>query len=217
MPAKSLSLNIPDVPPYDRAESWFESFVGNNLIALVEVCQFRRFWFTRYGAVGHGKHILFRFEVDDLASVAANIEELKNKFELGSEGYGDYDYAGDIGRGEGSRFMGTNTRHQDSSRRGSAAFDFLHVSARLFLDCLSGPDDAGYFQLERETNSKFSVETSMEQFHHLFCNLSCVPTFIAIAAHPGLPGHQVMSYEEFKSVSNNKSGWTLIALSRVTF
>ena len=36
MAVKSLSLIIPDVSPYDRQDSWFQSFVGNNLIPIVE-------------------------------------------------------------------------------------------------------------------------------------------------------------------------------------
>lgn len=217
MPVKSLSLTIPDSPPYDQAGSWFESFAGNELLPLVEENQFARFWFTRYGGVGHGKHILFRFEVDDLASVESQITDLRSKFPAGPDGYKDYDYSGDIGRGERSRFLGRNSRHQDSARRGGIAFDFLHAAARLFLDCLTGPDSGGYFQLEPETTSSFSVATSMEQFHHLFCNLSGVPTFIAITVHPELPGHQVMSYEEFKGAANRDGRWQLVQRVRVGF
>lgn len=217
MTVKSLSLTIPDNPPYDRAESWFESFAGNDLLPIIESCPFNRFWFTRYGAVGSGKHILFRFEIDDLSSVEAHVNALMKKFPLGPLEYTEYDYGGDIGRGERSRFLGNNTRHQDQNLRGSIAFDFLHATARLFLDCLTGPDQQGYYQLEPETTSKFSVVTSMEQFHHLFCNLTGVPTFVAITAHPKLPGHQVMSYEEFKGVSNRDQGWQLIQRVRVVY
>ena len=178
---------------------------------------FRRFWFTRYGTVGHGKHILFRFETDDLPAIEPYITALQASFSPGRDGYTDYDYAGDLGRGEQSRLLGDNIRHQDPARRGDIAFDFLHASARLLLDCLTGPDADGYFQLEPETSSGFSVETSLEQFHHLFCNMTCVPTYMVIAAHPNHPDGEVMSWEDFKKVSNNDHRWQVVQRGRINF
>jgi hypothetical protein len=217
MAVKSLSLVVPDQVPYDRAESWFESFVGNQLLPIIERGVLRRNWFTRYGSVGGGKHILFRYEADDLASVAAEIKALEARFPAGPEGHTDYDVAGDIGQGEGSRFLGSNNRQQDRSRRGDVAFDFLHASASLFLDCLSGPDNQGYWQLERETTSGFSVETSLEQFHHLFCNMTAVPTFVVVASHPEVIGDQVLSRIQFADLVNKDRRWTMRYMGRVTF
>jgi len=217
MAIKSVSLIIPDHAPYDGPDSWFESFVGNDLLPVIERSELRRFWFSRYGAVGSGKHILFRFETDDLQAVEAQLEALRSKFSLGPEGYTDYDYPADIGRGAGSRFLGSNSRHQDHGRRGEVAFDFLHASARLFLDCLSGPDAQGYFRLERERTSGFSVETSMEQFHHLFCNMTGVPTFIVIASRPGSSGHHLMSYHQFKGETSRDPTWRLVDRFPVVF
>jgi hypothetical protein len=96
-----------------------------------------------------------------------------------------YDVSEDIGRGQESRFLGEDAKHQSASRRGDIAFSFLHASACLMLDCLVGPDASGYFRLESETKSGFSRETSLEQYLHLFCNMTCVPTFIAIGLPPG--------------------------------
>lgn len=217
MASKSVSLSIPDDPPYDRQENWYESFVGRDLAPVIDSGRFRRYWFTRYGAIGQRKHILFRFDANDLEAAEESLSPLRAKFRLGPGGYTDYDIAGDIGRGEKSRFLGNNGRHQDAARRGDIAFDFLHASARLFIDCLTGPDDEGYWCLEPEKTSGFSVATSLEQFHHLFCNLSNVPTWIVICAHPGLPGHHVMSFEEFKVAANNDKSWNLIQLVRATF
>lgn len=217
MPVRSLSLAVPDTPPYDRAESWFETFAGNHLLPLVGGGQFRRFWFTRYGAVGQGKHILFRYDVEDVQTVASDIAVLEGRFSPGPSGHTDYDVTGDIGRGEGSRFLGQNNRHQDHAARGELAFDFLHASARLFLHSLAGPDPNGYWQLEPETSSTFSTETSLEQYHHLFCNMTSVPTFVVVAAHPEVIGDQVLSLIQFARLQNQDRRWSLRHMRRVDF
>jgi hypothetical protein len=216
MPFKSLHLYIPDVPPYDRQETWFESFVGANLLPIIERNVLRRFWFTRYGAVGAGKNIQFRYEIDDPATVAADIARLEATFPDGAHEHVDYDPTGDIGRGEGSRFMGANTRHQNYQARGDIAFDFLHASARLFLHCLSGPDRDGYWQLEQEQVSRFNVLTTMEQFHHLFCNMTGVPTFVAVASHPQ-HGGRILSLIDGSMFCEQNREWTLGQPIRVLF
>lgn len=216
MPAKSLDLVIPDAPPFDRPDSWFESFVGNHLLPVVESAPLKRFWFTRYGGVGGKKWVLFRFECDDLSQVQPRVDRLLETFPPGDSGYADYDYASDIGEGERSRFLGANGRHHDKEKRGDLAFDFLHAAAKLFLDGLAGPDPGGYFAREPETASGFSRETSLEQFHHLFCNMTGVPSFVAEAEHPE-HGNHLLSLITFAMVRGRDERWNLIRLARVNF
>lgn len=216
MPVKSLDLIIPDTAPFDKHENWFESFVGRHIRPVVASSTLKRFWFSRYGQVGAGKSIRFRFEFDDLSLVQSEIDQLLKIFPVGNSGYADYDYASDIGEGEGSRFLGVNGRHQDKGLRGELAFDFLHASARLFLDCLAGPDSAGYFKKEPETSSGFSVETSLEQFHHLFCNMTAVPTFVVEAEHP-LYGKHLLSLITFAMLQGQDPTWQGIRREKVNF
>ncbi len=216
MPAKSLDLIIPDRPPYDRPDSWFESFVGNHLLPIIQSAPLKRFWFTRYGGVGGKKWILFRFECDDPAEMQPYVDQLLEAFPLGGSGYGDYDVASDIGEWEGSRFLGANGRHHDKKRRGELAFDFLHAAARLYLDALAGPDAGGYFVREPETTSGFSQETSLEQFHHLFCNMTGVPSFVAEAEHPE-HGNHLLSVLTFAMLRNQDARWNLKRIARVNF
>lgn len=215
MPSKQIQLFIPDTKPYDVQNNWFETFAGTKLIPLIEKNYFKRFWFSRYGAVGSNKNILFRFEVDGLPSVESDIKGLLSEFPNSS--YDDYDYATDIGKGHNSRFLGINRHQQDPSKRGDIAFDFLHASARLFLDCITGPDESGYWKLEPETTSGYSLESSMEQFHHLFCNLTGAPTFIAIVTHPNQNGKQVMTYQRFKELVYKDDRWQMETPQKVTF
>jgi hypothetical protein len=207
MPVKSLHLIVPDIKPYDRPDSWFETCVACNIKPILDTGKIRRFWFSRYGAIGN-KSIRFRFDCDDLKSIEPSVEELAKKFRLGSEGYGDYDWAADLGKGENSRFLGD--AHSDAVRRGDVVFNFLFATSRLFLDCLTGPDQDGYFHMETEKKSGFSLETSMEQFHHLFCNVTGVPCFAAVAQHPGLPGIHVMSLLEFAAAKKQDTSWQLV-------
>lgn len=64
------------------------------------------------------------------------------------------------------------------------------------LDCLVGPDVNGYFGLESETVSGCSKGSSMEQFHHLFCNMTRCPTYVTIAQEPGIAPYLPVTYEE---------------------
>lgn len=214
MPIKSLQLDVPDKVPYDRHESWFESFVGNNLLPIIERNVFQRYWFSRYGAVGRGKHILFRYEVEDEDMVHEDIEDLKARFQPNQ--HDAYDPSGDLGHGENSRFFGANARHQDHDQRGQLAFDFLFASARLFLHCLS-PVGAGYWQLESETTSRFNVRTSLEQFHHLFCNMTCVPTFVVVAEHRMDRRQEIVSRINFLQLRNSDPNWQAVKTTEVRF
>lgn len=212
---KSLKLIVPDEEPYDQNETWFETLVATDLRDVFSKESITRFWFTRYGAVGSEKHALFRIETDDEQSIKDLVNALLKKFPSERNEYTDYDFSQDIGRGENSRFLGQNSNQKDNHARGKTAFEFLHSAARLFIDCLDGPDEKGYWRLEPETHSGFSVKTSMEQFHHLFCNMTGVPTFVAITNHPSIPRHQVMSYESFKGVHNQDNNWKLIKLVEI--
>lgn len=216
MKTTSIKIVLPDVRPFDRQGNWFQSFVGSIVEPFVECEPIGRFWFTRYGAVGRGKHILLRFEADDVSAAMTSLEKLCKEHALSIADQSDYDVAADIGRGERSRFLGSDAKHTSAARRGDLVFTFLHASACLMIDCLVGPDSGGYFSLEQETQSGFSKETSLEQFHHLFCNMTCVPTFVAIGIPPGANQPIPLSYEELKGATH-EPGWQLGALRKAQF
>lgn len=109
MNCKTLELLIPDTAPYDQDETWFETFIGTHIVPLVPLV--KRFWFTRYGGIGGAKWIKFRFESDDVSLIQPHVNTLIQTFSLYDQGYLDRDYAGDIGGGQGSRFLGDNGRH----------------------------------------------------------------------------------------------------------
>jgi hypothetical protein len=216
MPSHSVRVLIPDSSPFDREDCWFETFVGSVIEPAVRSVPVSRFWFTRYGAVSEGKQALFRFETDNVAQMLAYLSSSLDKFELKISQDEIYDVAEDIGRGQDSRFLGEDAKHQSASRRGDIAFNFLHASACLMLDCLVGPDASGYFRLESETKSGFSRETSLEQYLHLFWNMTCVPIYLAIGLPPNSTEPVPLSYEELKGLSN-QPGWQFKSLREATF
>jgi hypothetical protein len=205
---------VPDVTPFDRDECWFETFVGHHLLPIIRNHPIQRFWFSRYGARG-SFNVKFRFEIADYAPIQPSIDALINQFGLADDGFTDYDFAEDIGHGEGSRFLGS-TSHGDKHRRGEKAFTFLHATAELFLDCLAGPEN-GYFFRERETQSGFNLETSLEQYHHLFCNLTDTPTFVVVGQHPQAPGLHVMAPGQLAQLQKADARWTVAHTAKVQY
>lgn len=216
MNVHSVEVSVPDIAPFNRQETWFESYVGNIIAPVVRSAPISRFWFSRYGAIGHGKHTLFRFETTDTATVLNSLSSKLSSFGMTIAKDEPFDVAGDIGRGEKSRFLGTNANHQSAAQRGDLVFTFLHASGCLMIDCLIGPDADGCFALESETQSGFSRESSFEQFLHLFCNMTCVPTFLAIGMPPGAIQPLPFSYEEFKGYCN-QPGWRFGSLREAMF
>ena len=216
MKCYSVEFSIPDTRPFDNQNNWFQSFVGAIILPVTGQNRLGRFWFTRYGGVGKGKTALFRFETEVIGVVFAQIEILIKPFGITVVRPIDYDVGGDIGRGENSRFMGTNAKHNDHARRGDLALTFLHASACLMLDCLVGPNPDGYFDLESETVSGFSIESSLEQFHHLFCNMTCVPTYVVVGQPPDTKESVPFTYEEYKWYSR-QSGWKFLNLRKGSF
>lgn len=216
MKCYSTEFEVPDTCPFNIQETWFQSFVGSVIVPTVNANQLGRFWFTRYGAVGKGKTALFRFETDHFVPVLQGITTLIANKGIVLKGHSEYDVGGDIGRGQGSRFLGHNAKHNDQDRRGDLALTFLHAAANLMIDSLVGPDASGYFTLEAETASGFSKETSLEQFHHLFCNMTCVPTYMAIAKSPDSDDLFPITYEEYKKAMKLQ-GWQLGVLRKGDF
>lgn len=216
MQSYSINVSVPDIAPFDQEGNWFETLAGSVIEPVTKSGLLGRFWFTRYGAIAHGKNALFRFEANELQPIVDFIGPLLQKYGLGLAAQGTYDVSGDIGLGERSRFLGKNSKHAQPSIRGEIAFSFLHASACLFIDCLVGPDSTGRFSLEAETESGFSKESSLEQFHHLFCNMTGVPIHLVIGMPPGSTELVPLSYEEFKGVSG-EPGWRFGAIRKATF
>jgi len=163
---RHLKFDLPNQPPFDRQDWWWQAY-GDIVLPLSGGLS--RFWFSRYGALNQNPYILLRYEVE---------EEL-TEFPLEPSEHKEFDIVADL---SGERFFGTNQRFLDAKQRGDMIFDFLHQTARLTLSQLSHKDKDGYWRLESSSdrgNNHFG--SPMESVHHLFCNSSATPVGIALA------------------------------------
>ena len=199
----SMHLKLPSNAPFD-GPNYLTSFVGIHVRPLAS--KLRLFWFTKYGRPGAGE-VKFRFSTDDYEGIRKDIEAIEGMFQHGDDGCGDYNYVGDLG---GERFLAPGRRATDQAARALLIYEFLTASARLFVDCIE-PDGAGW-KAEEEITSNYNRETPMETFHHLFCNMTTVPTWAAVIQ---LPGQQPNSLGPLMVVSDLESRGIMKADSRV--
>jgi hypothetical protein len=181
---KQWKVIIEDKTPYDGL-GFLDTFAGEFILPIEQ--KLRRFWCSRYWDKT-GKHILLRFETENYDAVKPSIEAIQKKFGANAFTEETYDHVSDLGHGENERFMGSDAREKDPKKRADLVYDFLTASARLYLGCLAKDTD-GHWRLEKDTHSGMNRDTTMQAFHHLFCNMTNVPTYVFLFAAPGaVPG-----------------------------
>jgi hypothetical protein len=171
--SRLLHLRFPAGAPY-ADDNDLASFVGIHVRPLVPYLDL--FWFTRYGATG-SREVKFRFTTTQYSKIRARVEVLE-AWQHGQDGCANYNYVGDLG---GNRFVPGN-RAAHAAERALGVYQFLSAGARLYVDSLV-PNGVGW-GLEAETASGYNRETPLETFHHLFCNMTTVPTWAALLHHP---------------------------------
>src|SRR6185437_15616917 len=167
---KSIRIDLPNQLPFDR-DTDLEAFAGEYILPIEK--KLKRFWFTRYGVVGQ-RYILFRFSTTKFEKIEAHINNITNIF--GGAGCEDYDYVGDLAN---QRFLGTDARTKDKKKRADLVFAFLTASAKLLLASIVRDAD-GHWRHENERVSGYNNHTSLESVHHLFCNMTGVPTYAVL-------------------------------------
>ena len=205
---KSLHLRLPSAAPYDT-ENALETFVGENVLPIADALHW--FWFSRYGKVGDWE-IKFRFATNGYNAIEQHINHLTSSFAHGSDGCSDYDYVDDLG---GNRFLGEDAPDQNRSTRAELVYDFLTATARLFLASIVRRPD-GRWHHERETKSTLNRQTSLESVHHLFCNLTGVPTWAAVLHFPHRGGeYLVVSDMQARQIVKHDQNVQLVGLPRI--
>ena len=163
-----LRFDLPNNPPYDRPD-WCWQAYGELVLPFIDTHHPTRFWFSQYEAPNIPKHILVRYESPAIFDAAnLSIQPVEHHA---------FNIHDDLGV---PRFFGANQRKNDSQLRGSMIFDFLHQASLLTLDQLSHKEH-GYWCLEQspdQDNNHYGY--TLESVHHLFCNLSRVPTAVAL-------------------------------------
>lgn len=177
---RSLEVDMPQAAPYET-HAFLDTFAGEFILPIQD--KLARFWFSRYVNAAGRRHILFRFSTERYDEVKKDLATAALTFRDTGYKEGGYDYVNDLGRGENDRFLG-DARDRDPEKRAELVYDFLTAGARLYLSCLVKETD-GHWRLEQETRSGHNVETSLESVHHLFCNMTNVPTFVRLFVAPG--------------------------------
>jgi hypothetical protein len=194
----SLAVGFPHRPPFDRPDpqpgNWYDSFLGAIVLPAVQTGQLARYWFSHYGAFGRDHHAKFRFSTDSIADVQAVLDPLIGQYGLQlQQEHGHvfphpFDIVSDLAHTGGAvTRLGNNRRVSDLRERGELLYSFLHASAALVLHCLSETDQEGRWYREfnpDQGNHHFNDTT--ESIHHLFCNMSGVPTAVCVMPPPVL-------------------------------
>jgi hypothetical protein len=207
----SMHLKLPSTAPYDGPND-LASFVGNHVRPLAN--KLNLFWFSKYGAPG-AREIKFRFSTDDYDAIRKDVEGVEAAFPHGSDGCGAYNYENDLG---GDRFIAPGRATIGKASRALLVYQFLTAGARLFVDCLE-PDGIGW-KPEAETASNYNRETPLETFHHLFCNMTSVPTWAAVLQLPGRAPNElgplmVVSDLQARTIVASDPKITLTSLPRI--
>ena len=174
---KSIHLGIPNTKPFDRGD-WFEAFVGNFILHILDSGLIDSYWFTRYQ--DPDKNIRFRIKTQDYAPVKVHVDGLIKKFGL-TDFADEEQYDG--GEFRGRRFVGQSTRNINPIERQAIIWDFLHASSRLYVDTFSHSDVDGYWYREENHDRDNNIDgDTIESPHHLFCNLTAVRPRVELLA-----------------------------------
>jgi len=177
MTLKSIHLEIPNIKPFDR-ENWFESFIGNFVMPVLDTNLIDSYWFSRYQ--DPKKHARFRIKTKDYSLIKQKIDDLITYFRLTNLA-DEETYDGGEFRVE--RFIGVNNRGIDPINRQELIWNFLHASSRLYIDTFSHSDADGYWYRESNNDRNNNIDgDTMESIHHLFCNLTAVQPRVELLA-----------------------------------
>ena len=133
----------------------------------------------------------FRFDISDAEQQNFDnaLDVLLNQFDYQVPGgVIAYDYLADLG---GDRHVG-NLNRNAARRQQRADLVALHYmsTSRLILDCLIGPDPQQRYLLETNDDPQNPQQSSFESLHHLFCNMTNVPTSILLGVGTHWSGRQ---------------------------
>ncbi len=201
------------VPSSESDEGWAETLLGRVLRPLVQryAASLEWFWFSRYGALsddledcdlgaipvefkrprpdGNGfVHRSLRFRYAIIGGLQSEFEShARELIELGGYRISDfrtYDFVADTGS---DRFLGIEHRQPGrAEQRARLVTRFYLASSQLVLDALAGPDECGRFRMEENDDLLQNPRgSSFQSLHHLFCNITGVPTDVYVYQKTG--------------------------------
>ena len=203
---------VPYTPPYDTGETWAETALGRIIRPLVmDGPEFSWFWFSRYAntrgndvndcemaevpdtffANDFHKSLRFRFQVDEdrLEQVQIIGDNLIREAGCFVSDWRPYDVVEDLGS---NRLLGEKRDREHREQRSQLVAQFYYSTARLVLDTLIGPDAVGRFR--QEYNDQNRYHSSFEVLHHVYCNITSVPTGVDLPDISGRTIHYMVNF-----------------------
>ena len=201
MPCKQTRIFLPFDVPYDN-DNWAETLIGRIIRPLVqEFPVLEWFWFSRYAedAQGSGggcnlaaipptfakngiyRSVRFRYSIPDQTVVVFEQRCLEL---IGAAGcrisdFPNYDHLDDLAS---QRFVGGDYTPERREQRAIRMAEFLCATSRFIIDALEGPDADGRFAYEINNDvTQNPNRNTFESVHHLFCNMTNVPTDVLVA------------------------------------
>lgn len=168
MPYYFYQLEFPNRKPFDKPEHSWPSFVGEFVKPVVDGRNGLLYWCTYYG-----DRAQFCMNTEDFEQLRPTFEQKRDNLglvEIRTPQPGDT-LAGAF---SGRRFM--SPVGKDADQRALLVLRCLHSVCELYKDNLVQRAD-GYWELESNDEKTENPEgSSLETIHHLFCNITRVPT-----------------------------------------
>lgn len=198
--ARQTRIFVPPTRLYDEA-TWAETLLGRVIAPLThEHPSLLWFWFSRYvqerdedvgdcdisqipasfefpGSLLCSVRFRYALPEEDRLSFEARAQELIDASGARVSDFREYDWVGDLG---GDRFVGEDRSDVRRQIRAELVVAFCTAVSRLTLDCLRGPGRKGRYRLEENDSPQNPYGSSFESLHHLFCNMTDVPTFVLL-------------------------------------
>ncbi len=141
--------------------------------------------FPQTSIAGH-RSLRFRFQLDDEVKdqFEQRLRELLATFDYAISDVRSYDEVADTGS---ERFLGAeNALSNRAPVRARLVTQIYHTTSQLLLDTLVGPDADGRYRVENnELRNQNPNGCTFESVHHVFCNISSVPTSILFRNQAG--------------------------------
>lgn len=172
MELKSIYLQIPKHKPFDRGD-WFEAFIGNFVIPILDRKLIHSYWFSRYSEVRNNQYVnevRFRIKIKDYSLIESQVDDLIKHFNLASMiGEENYQGAEFLDR----RFNGEKLKKGSPIKRQQLIWNFLYAASSLYVDTFSHKDQDNYWYREENHDRSNNIDgETFESIHHLMCNLS---------------------------------------------
>lgn len=201
MPTRQTRIFVPPRAPFDR-DTWVENIIGHIISPLAQSKELNWFWFSRYGGYRSDsgdcdiikipeafafppsniyKSLRFRFSISDEAqdSFEEKLSQGIEKMGCGISDFREYDSISDMA---GNRFLGEPRTEEKRKERVALVAAHFCATSKLFINCVQGPDQDGYFSMEKDPDSGQNPHGNIfESVHHIFCNQTNVPLRVILS------------------------------------